>query len=217
VELVVLGATGATGHRLVDQAIARGHHVVAYVRRPQAIAGRPGLRVIGGELTDEPALTSALRGADAVLCAIGPAAVKDVFGTDLMRQTLPVVARAMTAAGVRRLVLMSAYGVGDTAASASPMAKVAFATAVRALYRDKQIAEERLAGTDLDVTTVYSTALTNDPPGDAPDVRDLTTVTRVSGMPKISRAAVATAMLDAVEDPATIGRRLLVTRPGAVA
>jgi hypothetical protein len=35
-------------------------------------------------------------------------------------------------------------------------------------------------------------------------------------MPKISRAAVATAMLDAVEDPATIGRRLLVTHAGAV-
>ena len=216
-KLVVLGATGGTGHRLVDQALHRGHEVVAYVRRPEAVDRRPGLSVVGGQLTDAPALTAAMTGADAVLCAIGPTGVTDLFGSDLMQRTLPVVASAMTAAGVRRLVLMSAYGVGDTAASASPMAKVAFATAVRALYRDKQIAEERLAGTDLDVTTVYSTALTNDPPGDAPDVRDLTTVTRVSGMPKISRAAVATAMLDAVEDPATIGRRLLVTRPGAVA
>jgi putative NADH-flavin reductase len=216
VELVVLGATGATGHRLVDQAIARGHHVVAYVRRPQAIAGRPGLRVIGGELTDESALTSALTGADAVLCAIGPAAVKDVFGTDLMRRVMPVVARAMTAAGVRRLVLMSAYGVGDTAASASLLARITFRTVVRSLYRDKQIAETQLASAGLDVTTVYPTALTNDPPGEASVVREVATVSRVSGMPKISRAAVATAMLDAVADPATIGQRLLVTHAGAV-
>jgi putative NADH-flavin reductase len=216
VKLVVLGATGGTGHRLVDQALHRGHEVVAYVRRPDALDGRPRLSVVGGELSDEPALTSALTGADAVLCAIGPTGVKDLFGTDLMQRTLPVVAAAMTGAGVRRLVLLSAYGVGDTAASASPMAKIAFSTAVRSLYRDKQLAEARLAGTDLDVTTLYPTALTNDPPGEDADVREVGTASRVSGMPKISRAAVATAMLDAVEDPATIGRRLLVTRAGAV-
>lgn len=214
--LVVLGATGGTGHRLVDQALHRGHEVVAYVRRPEAVVRRPGLTVVGGQLTDAPALTAALTGADAVLCAIGPTGVKDLFGSDLMQRTLPVVADAMTAAGVRRLVLMSAFGVGDTAASASPLAKVTFGTVARSLYRDKQRAESRLAKADLDVTTVYPTALTNDPPGDAAVVREVTTVSRVSGMPKISRAAVATAMLDAVEDPATIGRRLLVTHAGAV-
>ena len=63
---------------------------------------------------------------------------------------------------------------------------------------------------------MYATALTNDPPGYAADVREVAAVSRVSGMPKISRAAVATAMLDAVEDPTTIGRRLLVTHAGAV-
>jgi putative NADH-flavin reductase len=215
-KLVVLGATGATGRLLVDQALSRGHEVVAYVRRPEALDERPGLRVVGGQLTDQRALTAAMAGAHAVLCAIGPKGVKDLFGSDLMRRTLPVVTEAMTAAGVRRLVLMSAYGVGDTAASASPMARIAFATAVRSLYRDKQLAEARLAEADLDVTTVYPTALTNDPSA-AADVRDVTTVSRVSGMPKISRGAVATAMLDTVEDPAAAGRRLLVTRAGAVA
>ena len=39
--LVILGATGKTGRLLVDQAIGRGHEVVAYVRRPDAQA-RPG-------------------------------------------------------------------------------------------------------------------------------------------------------------------------------
>src|SRR5689334_18093882 len=133
-----------------------------------------------------------------------------------MQRTLPVVVAAMTAAGVRRLVLMSAYGVGDTAASASPMARIAFATFVRSLYRDKRLAEARLSDAGPDVTTVYPTALSNEPAGDATDVRDVAAVSRVGGMPKISRAAVATAMLDAVEDPGTIGHRLLVTKAGSV-
>ncbi len=214
--VVVLGATGGTGRLLVEQAIDRGHEVVAYVRRPDALPPRPGLDVVGGQLTDEPALTAAMAGAGVVLVAIGPTGVKDLLGTDLMRRSLPVVAAAMTAAGVRRLVLLSAYGVGDTARSASLTARLTFRTAVRALYRDKREAEERLAATGLDVTTVYPTMLTNGETGEAPAVRDATTIAHVRGMPKVPRAAVATAMLDAAEDPSTIGRRLIVTRPGKV-
>ena len=214
--VVVLGATGGTGRLLVEQAIDRGHEVVAYIRRPDALSPRPGLDVVGGQLSDEPALTAAMTGADAVLCAIGPTGVKDLLGTDLMRRSLPVVAAAMSAAGVRRLVLLSAYGVGDTARSASLTARLTFRTAVRALYRDKREAEERLAAAGLDVTTVYPTMLTNSTSAEAPVVRDATTVGHVSGMPKVSRAALATAMLDAAEDPATVGRRLIVTRPGKV-
>ncbi|WP_167760580.1 NAD(P)-binding oxidoreductase [Blastococcus sp. CT_GayMR16] len=215
-KLVILGATGLTGHRLVDQAIERGHEVVAYVRSPDALRGRPGLRVVGGQLTDEPALRSALTGADAVLCAIGPKGLRGLIGADLMQRTLPVVVEAMSGAGVRRLVLLSAYGVGDTAASASPIATIAFRTAVRSLYRDKQLAESRLATADVDVTTVYPLSLTNDPLSDTAVVRDVATVTRVSGLPKVPRANVAKAMLDAVEDPGTIGRRLIVSSAGTV-
>lgn len=213
--LVVLGATGATGRQIVDRAIQRGHEVVAYVRRPEAVASRPGLQVVGGQLTDEPTLTAAMTGADAVLCAIGPTGVTGLFGTDLMRRTLPVVAAAMTATGVRRLVLLSAYGVGSTAGSASVSARLTFATVMRSLYRDKEAAEERLGHAGLDLTTVYPTMLTNGPPVETV-VRDNTTVASVSGMPKVPRAAVATAMLDAAEDASTVGKRLIVTRPGRV-
>ena len=214
--LVILGATGKTGRLLVDQAIGRGHEVVAYVRRPDALDDRPGLRVVGGELTDEPALTAALDGADAVLCAIGPTGVTGLIGADLMQTTLPVISAAMAAAGVRRLILLSAWGVGDTAASAGLVAKVAFRTAVRSLYHDKQIAEAELAATGLDVTTLYPVTLTNGPLSGTAVVRDVAEVSHVDGMPKVSRATVAAAMLDAVEKPDAAGTRLLVSAEGSV-
>jgi putative NADH-flavin reductase len=216
VRLVILGATGKTGRLLVEQALDRGHEVVAYVRRPDALDERPGLLVTVGELTDEPALTSAMAGADAVLCAIGPAGVSGLIGADLMQTTLPVVSTAMAASGVRRLVLMSAWGVGDTAASGGLVAKVAFRTAVRSLYHDKEIAEAALAATGLDVTTVYPVSLTNGPRSGAVVVRDVTTVSHVDGMPKVSRADVATAMLDAAEKADAGSTRLLVSAPGTV-
>jgi uncharacterized protein YbjT (DUF2867 family) len=216
VNLVILGATGATGRLLVDQALERGHDVVAYVRRPDALPERPGLRVVGGQLSDEPALRSALAGADAVLCAIGPKRVTELFGADLMQRTLPAVTAAMSAAGVRRLVLLSAFGVGSTVSAASPLAKVAFGTAMRSVYRDKAVAESRLTTSGVDVTTVYPVVLTNGPLSETAVVRDLATVSRVSGLPRVSRATVAKAMLDAVEDPGSVGKRLLVSGAGTV-
>ena len=215
-KLVVLGATGVTGRLLVDQALDRGHEVVAYVRRPDALDERPGLRVVGGELSDQTGLTAALTGTDAVLCALGPKGLRGLIRADLMRRTLPTVAAAMTAAGVRRLVLMSAYGVGDTAGSATLPARLSFRTAMRSVYRDKEEAEAQLATTGLDVTTVYPTMLVNKPSDGSPVVRDVAAVVHVSGMPKVPRAAVATAMLDAAEDPSAIGKRLIVTLAGKV-
>jgi hypothetical protein len=87
---------------------------------------------------------------------------------------------------------------------------------VRSVYRDKEVAESRLATSGVDVTIVYAVVLTNGPPDDTAVVRDAATVERVSGLPRVSRATVATAMLDAVEDPGSVGRRLLVSSAGTV-
>jgi uncharacterized protein YbjT (DUF2867 family) len=70
-EIFVIGATGATGRLVVEQALAQGDQVVAYVRNPQAIAVKPGLRIIAGELSDTPALQAAISGTDAVLVCLG--------------------------------------------------------------------------------------------------------------------------------------------------
>jgi hypothetical protein len=122
----------------------------------------------------------------------------------------------MTAAGVRRLVLLSGYGVGDTAASASAVLRLTLRTVARSLYRDKAIAEERLATTDLDVTTIHPVKLGSGPARDDAVVRDAAAVTAIRGMPQVSRATVATVMLDAADDPGTVGRRLVVSSAGSV-
>jgi putative NADH-flavin reductase len=41
--IALFGATGPTGRQLLDQALAAGHQVTAAVRRPDALAPRPGL------------------------------------------------------------------------------------------------------------------------------------------------------------------------------
>lgn len=46
-KILVIGATGRTGKEIVDQALAKGYEVIAYVRRPEAVPKRKNLHVVG--------------------------------------------------------------------------------------------------------------------------------------------------------------------------
>lgn len=70
--VVVFGATGATGQQVMEQALARGHAVAAVVRRPEAITlDAPALRVTRGDVTDLASFHPILAGQDAVIAALG--------------------------------------------------------------------------------------------------------------------------------------------------
>ncbi|WP_075739152.1 NAD(P)-dependent oxidoreductase [Streptomyces acidiscabies] len=72
-KLTILGASGRTGTRLAEQALAAGHDVEALIRNPAKLTLRhERLRIAQGDLTDEVAVEEAVRGADAVLAALSP-------------------------------------------------------------------------------------------------------------------------------------------------
>ena len=98
-KIVIFGAAGATGHALVTQALAQGHHVTAFVRTPAKFdLKHTGVSVAQGNVADAPAVERALSGQDAALCALGaatplkrdPALVRGVDGTpDRRREWRP--------------------------------------------------------------------------------------------------------------------------------
>jgi uncharacterized protein YbjT (DUF2867 family) len=154
--IVVLGATGATGKELVKQALAAGHKVVAYVRRPDVVEQQPGLDIVAGQLEDVEAMTSAFQGSDAVICCVGPKLdLRTIRRVDLMQRSLPSIVTAMKGAGVDRLVLVSAFEVGDTAAKASPLARLIYRATMSGIYGDKARAESALPESGLNWTAVY--------------------------------------------------------------
>jgi putative NADH-flavin reductase len=66
-KLSVLGAAGATGIPLVEQALAAGHRVTALVRSGQKLTiTNPNLHVVEGDATDRAAVSEAMNGGDAV-------------------------------------------------------------------------------------------------------------------------------------------------------
>jgi putative NADH-flavin reductase len=74
-KLFVIGATGRTGQEVVQQALARGHQVTAFVRSPEGVGVRnERLTVIKGDATDEEQLFNAMQNHDAVISTLGPRA-----------------------------------------------------------------------------------------------------------------------------------------------
>jgi putative NADH-flavin reductase len=71
--LAVLGATGRTGRRVVEYALADGHRVRALARRTDALAAlaHPRLLVVAGDARDAADVARAVGDADAVLSALG--------------------------------------------------------------------------------------------------------------------------------------------------
>ena len=103
--VTVLGATGGVGSHVVEQLRSRGHHVTAYVRNPHKVPSTwsDEVDLVVGELDDAPAIDRAIRGAEAVVSALGPSVDRKTTGLPLIEGTRNIVT-AMHNHGVRRYV-----------------------------------------------------------------------------------------------------------------
>ncbi|KAK1453275.1 hypothetical protein CMEL01_04934 [Colletotrichum melonis] len=101
--VLVTGATGNIGQRLVDALHARGHHVRGLGRNPAKLTDARRAKLEGFVVTkthyDIEALDHGCKGADAVICAYG------VFPTELQFDGQLLLLRAAERANIRRFVL----------------------------------------------------------------------------------------------------------------
>jgi len=72
-KILLYGATGNIGQRILNEALQRGHEVYAVQRKAaDNIAGKPGLQITQGDLADKAQLEQLLQGIDVVVSAIAP-------------------------------------------------------------------------------------------------------------------------------------------------
>jgi putative NADH-flavin reductase len=196
-KLLVFGATGPTGRHLVSQALEQGHEVTAFARQPEAIAPRERLRVLQGDTTrDAAAVAAAIRGKDAIVSALGVG--NTFFPNGLMQRSLGNIVPAMEREGVKRLVLMSAFGVGASKDNAPLIPRIMYCTLLSGIFADKQAAEDELRASALDWTIVYPVLLTSGPATGRYRAGERL---ELHGVPTISRADVAHFMLGEISRP----------------
>ncbi|MFJ9704844.1 NAD(P)-dependent oxidoreductase [Streptomyces sp. NPDC101234] len=70
--IVVFGAAGKAGSRIVAEAAARGHQVTAVARDADALTALPdGVRAVAGDITDRPAVAVLAKDADVLVLTVG--------------------------------------------------------------------------------------------------------------------------------------------------
>jgi uncharacterized protein YbjT (DUF2867 family) len=122
--ILVIGATGFLGRRVVAAGLAEGRTVRAMARQPAAAAdlGEAGAEVVQGDLLDLAAVGRAVDGMDAVVVCVHTisrqtTADKAQGFMDVEATGLRNVIAACRAHGVRRVMYVTSIGVGEHAAS----------------------------------------------------------------------------------------------------
>ena len=205
-KLLVLGGSGGTGRQVVTQALAAGHDVTVLARNRSGITTtHPSLRVIEGSVDGAHPLTEAMAGQGAVISAIGRG--KTFKADGLMERGVAAILSAMTETRVRRLLLVSALGVGDSYADSPLLAKLFFRTLLRGIYADKLIGDDMVRRSTVDWTIVQPAVLTDGPLTRQYRAGEHLTLT---GMPSVSRADVAHYLLDHIADPQTFRKTIVL-------
>jgi putative NADH-flavin reductase len=205
--VVILGATGPTGRQLVSQALETGYEISAIVRDPAKLkTEHERLKVLSGDIFDNNLLPAVFKNHDAVLSALGVGTT--LKSHHLMENAMRVIIPAMNHAGLKRIIYMSAFGVGDSFSESSFIQKLAFRIFLKSIYADKIIADELVSASGLEWTMVRPVMLTN---GALTRKYRAAEKIKMNWMPTISRADVAHFMVHEVQENKWIRKKVILS------
>lgn len=213
--ILVVGASRGSGAAAVRALAAAGHRVTAFART--ASSGEYGDEVIAhdGDVMDDADLAKAIVGQDAVVVTLGisdnPLKVRlqrrassplDVRSAGTRR-----VVNAMREAGVRRLAVQTAFGIGSSRRNLSWKWRMIYALLLAPQLKDSAAQESVVRASGLDWTIIRPVALTDDDT-DAPAYVDAHDGRKTES---VTRGQLARVYADVIGDPSTYGQTLAVS------
>jgi putative NADH-flavin reductase len=112
-KVVVFGASGKTGSLLIEEALASGNEVIAYVRTRESIKlVHPNLKIVSGQLNEKDKLKSVITGSDACISTLGGASLTK-HSPEII-EGIDNIVTIMEEEKVKRFIYLSSYGAGDS-------------------------------------------------------------------------------------------------------
>jgi putative NADH-flavin reductase len=193
-QITILGATGKTGSFVLDQALERGWKITALTRSPEKLSRYKGrVRLISGTNDDVGAICAAIRGADAVISAMGA-------GGNTLSAFAPIIVSALRQERVSRFVSLigaSIYLPGDFRTPTMALLRSITRILAADVVSDGDRYAKAIAISGLDYTLVRPPRLTMGPASTS--VTSGNTL-NLGPLSSISRADVAEFMVQAVSD-----------------
>jgi uncharacterized protein YbjT (DUF2867 family) len=207
-KILVLGASHGTGALCVKSALAKGHSVTAFSRTPAKLdLTHPALTKVAGDFHNAASVRNAVAGHDAVIICASPSSlgtIKEI--PDYFSRGTKYCIDAMKEHGVKRLVILSAHGVGKSLPEASWLQRyVLIGWLLKGFFRDHEVQERLTQESGLDFVIARPMRLTN---GKALGKYVRRTTESIKVPATISRADVADFMVEACGSTALVGKRV---------
>lgn len=210
--IVVFGATGNVGRRIVAEALRRGHEVVGVVRDPTAVATADvGVPLVRGDATDPQSVATVASGADAVVSAISPRPNERGLPAPSLVENSRALITGLRKAGVKRVVYVGGTGSLEVAPGKQLMNQPGFPEEYRfeATQGRDALAVWRRDAEGLDWT--YVSPALEFGPGERTGAYRVTGdafLADADGRSRISFEDYAVAVLDELEQPQHLRRRI---------
>lgn len=159
-KLAIFGSTGKTGLQVVQQALAQGHSVTAFVRSPDKIREKnEKLQVIKGDVLDFSSVERAVQGQDAVICTLG---LPPLDKSKLRAKGTRNIIKAAEKHNVKRFICQSSHGVGESRDILPPLYKYFIVPFIlRNVFADHDLQESEIKKSNLEWIIVRPVALTD--------------------------------------------------------
>jgi putative NADH-flavin reductase len=196
-KVVLFGASGMVGSRILQELVDRGHDVTAVVRTPEKIT-TAGVRALEGDVTEESTVASTIKGADAVISAYAPPQGHEEA---IVKATRSLVA-GLNQAGVKRLLFVGGAGSLEVAPGVRLVDTPNFPEVFKAIARAHCDVLPVLKESDLDWSYLSPAAFIQ--PGERTGKFRLggtRLVTDDKGESRISAEDYAIALVDELENP----------------
>jgi putative NADH-flavin reductase len=197
-KVVLFGASGMIGSRILAELVRRGHTVTAVTRHPEKIQAVPGVKAVQGDVTDSASVAAVAKGADAAISAYSPPASDPAKVVEAARSLL----NGLSTAGVRRLIVVGGAGSLEVAPGVQLVDTPDFPSAWKTIALAHRDTLSVLKTSDLDWTYLSPAALIQ--PGTRTGkfrVGGTRLVANDHGESKISAEDYAIALVDELENP----------------
>lgn len=155
-KITVIGGSQGTGRNVAEQARDAGNDVTVVSRSGKV---PDGVRSVVGDATDPKVAEEAIAGADAVVITVGGSKGSPRHRTDVTKAAI----EAMRRAGVRRLVVQSSLGAGDSGQQLPQPFRLFAKVALAKPIADHNAQEDVVRASGLDWTIVRPPGLTDQP------------------------------------------------------
>ena len=160
--VLVIGATGGIGQKVLTRALSEGHRVRAFARTSDQLKiSDQKLEKHNGNALNSEQLEMALDGIDAVIFVLG-VKIGELFSPiKIFSESTKILIPIMEKIGISRLITVTGFGAGDSSEAINCIQRLPFQFFLGRAYADKDIQERLVKESKLDWTIVRPGVLTN--------------------------------------------------------